>query len=136
MLDWDVLFLIPLPWWGPVLAPVCVAVLMIAWGTLVIQPRSSAVTSASAPILGGVGIALALYVFMADAIHIAHQGVDATRMMLPAAFNWPVFVLALLLMATPVAQLAWTLMRPSSGRFYFPNRLKRYAIRGPSIPSS
>jgi hypothetical protein len=136
LFDWDILFLLPLPWWGPVLAPVCVAVLMIAWGTLVIQPRSSAVTSASAPILGGVGIALALYVFMADAIHIAHQGVDATRMMLPAAFNWPVFVLALLLMATPVAQLAWTLMRPSSGRFYFPNRLKRYAIRGPSIPSS
>ena len=136
LFDWDILFLLPLPWWGPVLAPVCVAVLMIAWGTLVIQPRSSAVTSVSAPILGGVGIALALYVFMADAIHIAHQGVDATRVMLPAAFNWPVFVLALLLMATPVAQLAWTLMRPSSGRFYFPNRLKRYAIRGPSIPSS
>src|SRR4026207_620651 len=59
LFDWDILFLLPLPWWGPVLAPVCVAVLMIAWGPLVIQPRSSAVTSASAPILGGVGIALA-----------------------------------------------------------------------------
>ena len=32
--DWDILFLLPLPWWGPVLAPVCIALLMIVWGTL------------------------------------------------------------------------------------------------------
>src|ERR1700730_5197835 len=37
LLDWDVLFLLPLPWWGPVLAPVCIALLMIVWGTLVSQ---------------------------------------------------------------------------------------------------
>ena len=29
LLDWDILFLLPLPWWGPVLAPVSIAVLMI-----------------------------------------------------------------------------------------------------------
>ena len=23
VLDWDILFLLPLPWWGPVIAPVC-----------------------------------------------------------------------------------------------------------------
>src|SRR6266487_1318640 len=34
LLDWDILFLLPLPWWGPVLAPVCIAGLMIVWGTL------------------------------------------------------------------------------------------------------
>ncbi len=37
LLDWDILFLLPLPWWGPVLAPVCIALLMIAWGTQVTQ---------------------------------------------------------------------------------------------------
>ena len=31
--DWDILFLLPLPWWGPVLAPVCIALVMILWGT-------------------------------------------------------------------------------------------------------
>src|ERR1043166_3119153 len=31
LFDWDVLFLLPLPWWGPVLAPVSIAVLMIFW---------------------------------------------------------------------------------------------------------
>ena len=39
LFDWDVLFLLPLPWWGPVLAPVCIALLMIVWGTLVSQRR-------------------------------------------------------------------------------------------------
>ena len=37
LLDWDILFLLPLPWWGPVLAPVSIAVLMILWGTLITQ---------------------------------------------------------------------------------------------------
>src|SRR5216683_2501345 len=41
--DWDILFLLPLPWWGPVLAPVSIALLMILWGTMVstwrIPPR-------------------------------------------------------------------------------------------------
>jgi hypothetical protein len=30
-----------------------------------------------------------------------------TRTVLPQAFNWSVFVVALTLMAAPVAQLAW-----------------------------
>ena len=29
LLDWDILFLLPLPWWGPVLAPVSIALVMI-----------------------------------------------------------------------------------------------------------
>jgi hypothetical protein len=109
LFDWDILFLLPLPWWGPVLAPVSVALLMILWGTLVSQrtvgdPRSS-VTSTQ--ISGGIGIALALYAFMADALHAVHQGFDATRTVLPTTFNWSVFVVALTLMAAPVAQAAW-----------------------------
>jgi hypothetical protein len=107
--DWDILFLLPLPWWGPVLAPVSVALLMILWGTLVSQrtvgdPRSS-VTSTQ--ISGGIGIALALYAFMADALHVMHQGFDATRTVLPTTFNWSVFVVALTLMAAPVAHMTW-----------------------------
>src|SRR6266550_1126377 len=37
LLDWDILFLLPLPWWGPVLAPVSIALVMIVWGTLATQ---------------------------------------------------------------------------------------------------
>jgi len=35
LLEWDILFLIPLPWIGPVIAPVSIAVLMV-WGGLAI----------------------------------------------------------------------------------------------------
>src|ERR1700722_436606 len=37
VLDWDILFLLPMPWWGPVLAPVLISLLMIFWGTLATQ---------------------------------------------------------------------------------------------------
>ena len=108
LFDWDILFLLPLPWWGPVLAPVCIASLMIAWGTLVSQSaEGSAATSLPWSSWGAAwtGLALALYVFMTDALRVAHQGADAVRSVLPTAFNWPVFLVALTLMAVPVAQI-------------------------------
>lgn len=36
VLDPDLLFLIPLPWWGPVLAPILIATLMVLGGTLAV----------------------------------------------------------------------------------------------------
>lgn len=110
LFDWDVLFLLPLPWWGPVLAPVCIALLMIVWGTLVTQRAvSNPADSVTWTLwrLNALGVALALYVFMADSIHAVRQGLDVTSAALPTTFNWSVFVAALTLMAAPVAQVAW-----------------------------
>ena len=42
LLDWDILFLLPLPWWGPVLAPVSIALVMIVWGSLATQSDDDA----------------------------------------------------------------------------------------------
>lgn len=108
LLDWDILFLLPLPWWGPVLSPVLIALLMIAWGTLASQFESvhtPVFSELRAWSLSFIGIALALYVFMADAIRVADQGVEVIRNVLPARFNWPLFCIALVLMAAPVVQL-------------------------------
>jgi hypothetical protein len=118
LFDWDILFLLPLPWWGPVLAPVSVALLMILWGALVSQRTDGnpSTSVASTRILGWVGIALALYAFMADALHVVHHGADATRTVLPTTFNWLVFVVALTLMAAPVAHIAWR-MRLGQARY-------------------
>ncbi len=41
LLDWDLLFLIPLPWVGPVLAPVLVAISMVVAGTLLLWRESA-----------------------------------------------------------------------------------------------
>jgi hypothetical protein len=105
LLDWDLLFLIPLPWWGPVLAPMLIAALMIVWGTLASQFERndwSGWSNKRTWLFCGLGIALGLYVFLADAIRIAGQGEAALRNMLPEAFNWPVFILALAFMSAPV----------------------------------
>jgi hypothetical protein len=110
LFDWDILFLLPLPWWGPVLAPVCIASLMMVWGTLVTQwpdgIPATRVTQASWGV-GWAGILLALWVFMAGSIRALPGGLDTVRQVLPTAFNWPVFGAALLLMATPVAHTGW-----------------------------
>ena len=101
LMDWDVLFLLPLPWWGPVLAPVSIALLMILWGTLATQSGEDARDARWTWALAGVGIALALTVFMIDTSRAAVDGRQAVLQVLPTTFNWAVFWVALLLMASP-----------------------------------
>lgn len=101
LLDWDILFLLPLPWWGPVLAPVSIALVMILWGTLATQSDDRATDARWALALAGIGIALALAVFMIDTWRALPEGRDAVLRVLPTTFNWPVFWVALLLMASP-----------------------------------
>ncbi|HWB41724.1 MAG TPA: hypothetical protein VG500_10720, partial [Gemmatimonadales bacterium] len=40
LLTWDVLFLIPVPWIGPVLAPVIVSIALVAGGLLLLRKRA------------------------------------------------------------------------------------------------
>ena len=110
LLDWDILFLLPLPWWGPVLAPVCIASLMIVWGTLVTEWQDRAPASRVTRASWGVscaGILLALAVFMADSIRALPGGLHTVRQVLPTAFNWALFGAAVLLMATPLTHAGW-----------------------------
>lgn len=76
LLDWDILFLIPLPWIGPVIAPVSVAIIMILAGLLIIflfhkgydfQP------SFLAWVLTIIGTLIILYSFMRDTGASLHQ---------------------------------------------------------------
>ncbi|MBI5766179.1 MAG: hypothetical protein HZA93_00170 [Verrucomicrobia bacterium] len=115
VLDWDILFLLPLPWWGPVLAPVMIAVLMIAGGVPLAfnDARDGTPLWPSRLVLGlsAVGVALALYVFMADAIRAVRHG-ESVQQVLPPSFNWPLFLVAWALMAAP----AVTLLQQSRAR--------------------
>ena len=66
ILDWDILFLIPLPWIGPVIAPVLIACLMVGVGVSLVGSthrfRSTGLTTS----LVGLGTAVILYSFMYD----------------------------------------------------------------------
>ena len=107
--DWDVLFLLPLPWWGPVIAPVLIAGMMVLGGTLVSQfdrPGQPVWPGRLSWTLNTAGVFLALYAFMDDAIGALGGGVEAVRAVLPVRFNWPLFLVALVLMAAPIVDMS------------------------------
>lgn len=113
--DWDVLFLLPLPWWGPVLAPVLIAALMISWGTLVNSGQPEPAPSfGEKPVwlLSLAGIAITLYVFMADSLSAMKGGADAVRKVLPESFRWRLFGVGFILMCAPVIHVLWHRQRP------------------------
>ncbi|HWR83815.1 MAG TPA: hypothetical protein VN285_10985 [Candidatus Deferrimicrobium sp.] len=69
LLDWDILFLVPLPWIGPVIAPVTVAVVMIAIGLLITRRFARGHgfrPTGLAWFASGVGTFVLLYSFMRD----------------------------------------------------------------------
>jgi len=115
LLDWDILFLLPLPWWGPVLAPVTIALVMVVWGTLVTQADEAATDGRWTGALAGVGIVLALAVFMTDAWLALPAGRDAVLRVLPTTFNWLLFSVAWVLIALPALQHLAQVVRRRSG---------------------
>jgi hypothetical protein len=107
--DWDILFLLPLPWWGPVAAPVSIALLMIAGGTLISlydRPEQPVWPRRRSWALNATGIGLALFAFTTDALRASGSGPQAVRAVLPTTFNWPLFLAGLLLMAVPLGDVA------------------------------
>jgi hypothetical protein len=114
LFDWDILFLLPLPWWGPVLAPVSIALVMILWGTLATQWRDGATDVRWTWAFGWLGIVLALAIFMIDTWRALPGGREAVLQVLPRTFNWPLFWVALLLMASPALHQVAVLASPSS----------------------
>ena len=121
--DWDILFLLPLPWWGPVWAPTSIALVMILWGIFVTGAEAGGAPARSCwrkDLTGLVGILVALFVFMEDAIRTVNQGTDALRAMLPEKFNSLLFSVALALMAVPVidaGRMLWRNSGNAGGRF-------------------
>src|SRR5262249_10939337 len=106
-----------LPWWGPVLAPISIALLMLLWGTLASTWRVSLAHNSEwkAWVLNILGVSLALYLFMADSIRVAGRGVSVLREVRPASFDWPLFSIALFLMAAPIIKVLLRLRRQRLG---------------------
>ena len=107
LFDWDVLFLIPVPWWGPVLAPMLIAAVFILLGAMMTDSEFNGWRFNPSTISWGshgLGIAIALFVFMENSISILLHGGARVHELLPAQFNWPLFCLALILMMLPIAE--------------------------------
>ena len=107
-LDPDLLFLIPLPWWGPVLAPVLISILMITGGVAVLRKNEQGAPIRFSrtfwiPII--LGILLMLYSFMADAIRLLPASSRALNDLRPSQFNWPVYWIGFGLALASILQL-------------------------------
>lgn len=109
LFDWDTLFLIPFPWRGPVLSAVFIAGLICLVAVLTVVQLNRQELPKITSVQVGVtffGALLALYVFMAGAIHVWLRGGTNWRSAKPEIFNWPLFLIALLMMAVPSLRVA------------------------------
>lgn len=109
-LDWDVLFLIPVPWWGPVLAPALIAAMMCVGGAAAVYGADRDVSwrlSWTNAAVAAAGIAVVLYTFTADALGAVPDGLDAVAEVRPSAFQWPVFTLGFVAMSWAGLRVTW-----------------------------
>ena len=75
LFDWDILFLIPLPWIGPVIAPVTIAIIMIGTGVAISRRFARGLSFRAtrlAWILVLIATGILLYSFMCDLPAMLH----------------------------------------------------------------
>ena len=89
LLDRDLLFLIPAPWWGPVLAPVLIAALLVVGGVRLLRSERAG-SGAWAMALGVAGAVVLVGAFLVST---------------PTHFTWAVYLSALFVFAVGWLQL-------------------------------
>lgn len=98
----DILFLIPLPWWGPVIAPALIALLMVVGGGLAMARQLGDGLPGLDLATGGLlalGAALCLAAFMADALAALPGGITAAFDARSGPFPWLLYLPGLALLA-------------------------------------
>ena len=96
--DWDILFLIPLPWVGPVLAPVIVSLSMILWALIIEYYSASENVSIKGLqwTLFATGSVIVIISFIKDYLAEAFRGTDVLQFgltHLPAHYDWWIFAI-------------------------------------------
>ncbi len=97
-LEWDVLFLIPWPWFGPWIAPALIALMFVAWGGWTLYQKTHPCFAWDSTTLFMLGAALALATFLLPGVPLLAGGTDAFRNFTPVAFPWILFGVGYLLM--------------------------------------
>ncbi len=110
LLEPDLLFLIPLPWWGPVLSPLLVAGLCALVGALMVRcdDRGQRVRLRGPEWVAlSVSILIVLYVFMADALLMLPATAEDLNQLRPTPFRWTTYLIGLSGMAWAALRLTW-----------------------------
>ncbi len=111
LFDWDILFLLPIPWIGPVLAPCLVALTLIALATLILNRENKGLNIKLSPsfwLLLFSGCSIIIFSFMLEYLMLGLfdlKSEDSKLNMLekisnhhPAEFNWLLFCAGQLLL--------------------------------------
>jgi hypothetical protein len=113
LLEWDILFLIPFPWWGPVIAPILISILLISIGFLLTNDIKFKVTTIDW-ILFCLSIIVLLYTFTEDSIISIISGMVKLTEIRPTSFNWILFL---------TAYIAWII---TSIKVFYPGLNSKY----------
>jgi hypothetical protein len=92
IMDWDILFLIPAVWAGPVLAPILVSLTLLIFAAIILYRSCGAKPIKSTPIGWLVFILSALLVVVSFCI----AGLHAADADFKSHFHWPLFAVGLL----------------------------------------
>jgi hypothetical protein len=106
----DILFLIPLPWWGPVIAPILIACLMIVGGIFTITNEGKGIKikfSMFELITIVVGSLMMLYSFMQDSLAIMPVNAETLAQLRPTSFHWLIFLTGLVSAGYVVLHVTW-----------------------------
>ena len=93
LFEWDILFLIPLPWWGPVIAPIIISILLISISYLLIIEVKLKIKTFDWTVFC-LSIIIILYTFMEDSIKTMLSGGIDINEVRPTNFNWVLFLIA------------------------------------------
>lgn len=124
LLTWDILFLIPIPWTGPVIVPLAATVSMIALSLLLIRVKHNTPSARLHPVQLGWLIAGAVVFIVACVWDYASFVVNnhgwpalytldkkalfaVTQYYTPADFPWLIWGMALLLIWTGIVSFGW-----------------------------
>ncbi len=123
LLTWDILFLVPVTWIGPVLAPVICSITMILFGLLIIIPENKnqyvkpSCLAWSLIILGALIIFTSFILdytllmvsegyFMKDGPSLFNPGfIEAVTSYIPHKFNWGLFIIGEVLILLGMIQM-------------------------------
>ena len=107
-LEWDVLFLIPWPWFAPWITPVFIALLFIFWGGWILLVAGEAKFSRNTVIVFVLGMLLDLGAFLLPAVPLLPGGEEAFQNFQPQDFSWSLYLAGYLLMAAAFWSVAKT----------------------------
>jgi hypothetical protein len=104
--EWDVLFLIPWPWFGPWIAAALIALLLVIGGGWILLRAGNARFTRATALTFVVGMLLALAAFLLPAVPLLPGGEEAFRNYQPQTFCWRCYIPGYLMMAVSLWWLA------------------------------